>query len=91
MNTYRFPLWSLITCMDVLHSPEQLIQEELVMLWCEIIVRFYYLMEIGLHQLKDEDRIRSYLCSLKEESTLLAQRIKSTKIIDEGTTKTKRK
>lgn len=34
------------TCMNVLHSPEQLIQEKLVMLWCEIIICFYYLMEI---------------------------------------------
>ena len=39
--------------MNVLHSTEQLVQEELVMLCCQIIICFYYLMEIRLHQLKD--------------------------------------
>lgn len=39
--------------MNVLHPSEQLIQEELMMFWCKIIVRFYDLMEIRLHQFKD--------------------------------------
>lgn len=43
--------------MDVLEPSQHLVQEELVVLWSEVIIGLDDLMQVGLQQLKDDKDI----------------------------------
>jgi hypothetical protein len=40
-------------CMDVLESTKELVQEKTVMLWSQVIICFDHLMQVRLHELKN--------------------------------------